>query len=105
MRTVRRPANRAAAARLVAAAGALFLMGALAMAALLAPEQSLAQLIMSINAPFLTALDHANRSGSALWVWSHLAVPVLIRPAWMLPTMLGIVLVGIAAQLAWGRHR
>jgi hypothetical protein len=92
-------------AKVVAGFGALSLVAAFAMAMLLRPFMSLGQLIMSIDQPFLTALDQTPRTGGALWIWSHLAVPVLLRPAWMMPTMLGIVLVGLAAQLAWGRKR
>ena len=105
MRTVRRIAGRSVAAKVMAALGAVCLVGAFAMATLMQPLLSLAQLVMMFNEPFITALDRTQRSGTGSWIWSHLAVPVLIRPAWMMPTMLGVVLVGVAAQLAWGSRR
>ena len=97
--------GRAVAAKIMAAFGALFLVGSFAMATLLRPLMSLGQLIMSIDQPLLMSLDQAPRTGVSLWLWGHIAVPLLLRPAWMLPTMLGVVLVGLAAQLAWGKRR
>ena len=93
------------AAKILAAFGAVSLVASFAMATLLRPFMSLGQVIMSIDQPLLTALDQAPRVGVSLWLWSHVAVPVLLRPAWMPSTMLGIVLIGLAAQLAWGRRR
>jgi hypothetical protein len=89
----------------MAALGAASLVVSFALAIILRPLMSLGQLIMSIDQPFLMALDAAPRSGANLWLWGHIAVPLLVRPAWMLPTMLGIILIGGAAQLAWGRRR
>lgn len=96
---------RSFAAKIAAALGAVSLVAGFAMATLLRSFMSLGQVIMSIDQPFMQALDQAPRSGVSLWVWSHMAVPLLLRPSWMLPTMLGIVLVGLAAQLAWGKRR
>lgn len=97
--------GRAFAAKILAAVGAISLVASFALATLLRPFMSLGQLIMSIDQPFLTALNQAPRTGGSLWFWSHIAVPLLLRPSWMLPTMLGIVLIGLAAQLAWGKRR
>lgn len=93
------------AAKILAAFGAVFLVTSFGMATLLRPFMSLGQMIMSIDQPFLMALDQAPRTGTNLWLWGHIAVPLLLRPAWMLPTMLGIVFIGLAAQLAWGKRR
>jgi hypothetical protein len=105
VRTVRRPAGRTVAAKVTAGIGAAFLIAAVAMASLLEPLQSLGQLLTRLDQPLLESMDRMQRSGMSLWIWSHLAVPVLTRPAWMLPTMFGVVLVGAAAQLAWGNRR
>lgn len=89
----------------MAAIGALSLVASFALATLLRPFLSLGQLIMSIDQSMLQALDRAERTGASLWLWGNVAVPLLLRPAWMLPAMIGIVCVGAAAQLAWGKRR
>ena len=89
----------------MAAIGALSLVASFGMATLLRPFLSLGQMIMSIDQPMLMAWDQAERTGANHWIWGHLAVPLLLRPAWMLPTMFGIICVGAAAQLAWGKRR
>jgi hypothetical protein len=104
VRTAHRADGRNVVAKIMAAIGALSLVGAFALATLLRPFLSLGQLIMSIDQTMLLALDKAERAGVSLWLWGHIAVPVLLRPSWMLPTMLGIVCVGAAAQLAWGKR-
>lgn len=105
MRTARRPAGRAVVAKVLAAAGALSLVTAFALAALLQPFTSLGQVLMKLDQSLLVSLDRAERTGTGLWLWTHAALPLLMRPAWMLPVMLGIIFVGAAAQLAWGSRR
>lgn len=105
MRTVHQAGRRNIAAKIMAAIGALSLVASFAMATLLRPFLSLGQLIMSIDQPILLAWDHAERTGVSLWLWGNIVVPLLLRPSWLIPTMLGIVCVGAAAQLAWGNRR
>jgi hypothetical protein len=92
-------------AKLVAAAGAVSLVLAFAVASLLNPFLSLAGLLTMEWPGWMADVGHANRSGARLWLWDNVALPLLLRPAWLLPAMLGIILVGLAAQLAWGRRR
>ena len=35
------------------------------------------------------------------WVWTEMAVPLLARPAWLLPASLGIVFAGLSLSLAY----
>ena len=105
MRTIRSTESRAIAAKITAAMGAAFLVSAFAMAMVLRPLLSLGQLLNSLDHTTVLAWEKAQRSGVSLWLWVHVAMPLLVRPAWMLPTMLGVVLTGLAAQLAWGKRR
>ncbi len=105
MRTAHRADGRRIAAKIMAATGALALVASFAMATLLRPFMSLGQLLTSIDQPLLMAWDKAERSGVSLWLWGNVAVPLLLRPAWLMPAMLGIVCVGAAAHLAWGQRR
>ncbi len=35
------------------------------------------------------------------WVWTEMVVPLLVRPAWLLPASLGIVFAGLSLSLAY----
>lgn len=89
----------------MAAAGAVTLVLAFAIASLLSPLLSLSQLLAMKAPEWVAAIGHAKRNGASLWLWDNIAVPLLVRPAWLIPTMLGIIFVGVAAQLAWGARR
>jgi hypothetical protein len=98
--------GRAIAAKVTAALGAVFLVGAFALATLLRPFFSLAELVMTMTDPLmLQRIDTSHRGPVAQWAWTTLALPLLLRPSWMLPVMLGVVFVGVAATLAWGKRR
>lgn len=105
MRAVRRPARRSIAARAAASAGVFFLLAGFAVGTLLQPLTTLGQALERLNPISFSSLQQAQRAGVWLWLWNNGAIPLLLRPAWMLPTMLGLVLIGTAAQLAWGNRR
>jgi hypothetical protein len=105
LRTARSADGRNVAAKLAAATGALSLVLAFAIASLMNPFLSLAQLLTTQAPLWMASVAHAEHTGVALWLWDYVALPLLLRPAWMIPTMLGVVLVGLAAQLAWGSRR
>ncbi len=106
MRTIRRVGSRALGAKVTAALGAVCLVSAFALATLLRPFFSLAELIMMMTDPLmLQRIDDTQRGPVAQWAWTNVALPLLLRPTWMIPMMLGVVFVGIAATLAWGKRR
>lgn len=100
-----RVAVRMRAAKVAAALGVACLVSAFALASLLDPLASLAQAIMRVNGTLLQTIDQAPHSPAIQWAWTNLAVPLLLRPCWMLPVMAGLVLVGVAATLVWGDRR
>jgi hypothetical protein len=34
------------------------------------------------------------------WVWVHLTVPLLVRPAWLVPACAGLIAAGLSMTLA-----
>ncbi len=97
-----RMSARMVAAKLFAALGALCLVASFALASLMRPRVTLADMLTMMGHDVLTAWNQAQRSGAAAWMWQHAVLPLMVRPAWLLPTSLGLVFVGAAATFAWG---
>jgi hypothetical protein len=93
------------AAKVMAALGAVFLVAGFALASLLQPFTSLAQLAAMLDDKWMLALDHAERSGVARWLWVNVEVPVLLRPCWLLPITIGLICVGFAVSFALSDRR
>ena len=91
--------------KIMAACGAFFLVVSFALAVLQPPFQSLASLIITLDPAALPVIDATPTGRLARYLWEQVVIPVLIRPDWMLPTMLGLVCVGIAAQLTWNKPK
>lgn len=78
----------------------MLLVAAFAIATIEPPDMPLGSLLYSINAAFLNALQAGIQRHVAPWLWDHVAVPILIRPAWLLPAAGGILCAGWATSLA-----
>ncbi len=96
--------RRALAAKLFAAAGALFLVASLAVASLMKPWATLAELALTLDHNFVLVWDRAEHSQATTWMWLHVVMPLMLRPAWLLPTAAGLVCVGAATTFAWGQQ-
>jgi hypothetical protein len=83
--------------------GAFFLVLAFALAALMSPFQTLAELLLIARPGWLDWLNQPTPSGIAGAIWTNIVMPVLVRPDWLLPMMIGLICVGIAVQITWGR--
>lgn len=86
-------------ARVLAVMAAVALVGAFALATMLPPTTSLADLVGMLDNRTLLALPQIVRGHAPEWVWEWLVLPVLIRPVWLPPTALGVVLGGLAITL------
>ncbi len=86
-------------ARTFAVLAAVFLVAAVALAALLSPEMPLGEALQ------MTGSDIVGRwrELSSVWSWQWLSVPVLSRPVWLLPAAIGLVCAGFAASFNLGR--
>lgn len=88
------------AARILAIISAVFVVAAFALAIMLPPELPLSQAIAIVNHGWLVAFQEAVRHHVSEWAWMNLAVPLLLRPAWLLPIALGLVTAGMAVTLS-----
>ncbi len=86
-------------ARALAVLSAASLVGAFTLATLLTPFESLAELLSDWDHPWLVWLTNTSEAELPRWLWRDVMVPVLLRPAWLLPTGVGLVLLGFAITL------
>lgn len=88
------------AARILAVISAGFVVLAFALAILLPPEMPLIQAIAVLGHGSLIWFQDAVRAGVPDWAWTNLAVPLLLRPVWLLPAALALVTGGAAVTLS-----
>ena len=86
-------------ARILAVLAAASLVAAFALAALLPPALTLAQLIAMFDAELLYGMHEFAVAHGGGWLWGHLMMPLLLRPCWLLPTGVGLVFAGGAMTL------
>ena len=82
------------ASRIFAVLAAVFLVAAVAIFALTPLGLTLGQALLQLDR---TALDWT-RANIAPWVWNNLALPLLLRPLWLVPACLGLVCAGVAGS-------
>ena len=88
------------ASRILAVLAALLMVGAVALAMLGPPSVPLGQLLFMIDHDLMDALHAAISTHLGGWIWERLMVPVLVRPAWLVPAALGLVCGGVAVSLS-----
>jgi hypothetical protein len=91
------------AQRTLAIIAAIFLVGAVALATLGPPGVPLGQTLILIDHDLLHAIQAFVETHLARWFWGYLLVPLLLRPAWLLPAAIGIICAGLSITLA-SRH-
>ena len=77
---------------------AAFLVGAVALAALMPRSMTLSRGISTLNG----SVEPWLRAHSPVWLQIWVEVPMLSRPIWLLPTVLGLVCAGVAASATLG---
>jgi hypothetical protein len=87
------------AARILAVLAAASLVAAFALATLLPPPLTLAQLIAMFDARLLYDVHEFVVAHGFGWGWAHLLMPLLLRPCWLVPTGFGLVFAGGAMTL------
>ena len=78
----------------------MLLVAAFAIATLEPPDMPLGSLLYSADANLLNLLQAGIQRHLTPWLWDRVMVPVLIRPAWLLPAAAGLRCAGGAATLA-----
>ncbi|HWA79727.1 MAG TPA: hypothetical protein VG848_05375 [Acetobacteraceae bacterium] len=86
--------------RALAICAAALMVAAFALATLEPPDMPLGSFLYSVDAGFLNFLQAEIQHHLAPWLWDKVVVPVLMRPAWLLPVAVGIVCAGAATSLA-----
>lgn len=82
---------------------AVFLVGAIAIAILAPPGAALGQVLYDLDRGLLNMAQAGVQRHLAPWIWDSLILPVLVRPAWLVPACLGVIFAGGAATLAGSR--
>jgi len=85
--------------RVLAVLAAISLVAAFALATLLPPPLTLAQLIAMFDARRLYSVHEFVVAHGSGWIWGHLVMPLLLRPCWLVPTSLGLVFAGGAMTI------
>lgn len=67
--------------------------------AVLGPGMSLGEVLLATDDTSLAALQDFARAWLPDGTWLHVAVPLLIRPAWLVPVGCGLVCGGVALNL------
>jgi hypothetical protein len=87
--------------RVFAVLAALFLVAAVALGSILPADEPLSQIIADADSTTLPALQGFLLQHIGAWAWQNAAVPLLVRPTWLLPLALGILCVGAVTTLNW----
>ena len=85
--------------RLLTVLAATALIAAFALATMLPPLTSVADLVGMLDNRTLVALPGVIRAHVPDWAWRWAVLPVLLRPVWLLPAAVGVVLGGVVITL------
>jgi hypothetical protein len=86
--------------RILAVIAAILLVGSVALATLGPPDWPLGQVLLMLDHDLTEALRSGVEQHLSSWIWSDLVVPLLIRPAWLIPAALGLICAGAAFSAA-----
>jgi hypothetical protein len=86
--------------RILAVISAVLLVGAVALATLGPPSVPLGQVLLMLDHDLTDALRSGIEQHLSAWMWSDVVVPVLVRPAWLVPAALGLICAGAAFSVA-----
>ena len=86
--------------RILAVLSAALLVGAVALAMLGPPEVPLGQVLFMINHDLMEAVHGFIGTHLASWLWDYVLVPLLVRPAWLVPAAFGLICGGVSLSLS-----
>ena len=87
-------------AKIFAVLAAVFLVGAVAVATLGPEDMTLGDGLFALDRLSLAGVERFVRLHLSDWVWDHPLKALLLRPIWLLPASLGIILAGASATAA-----
>jgi hypothetical protein len=88
--------------RILAVLAALLLVGAVALAMLAPPDLPLGRALFLLDHDLPRALHGSIKAHFASWMWDDMVLPLLLRPAWLIPASIGLICAG--ASLTLGSH-
>ncbi len=88
------------AQRIFAVLAAMLLVGAVALAMLGPPSVPLGQALFMIDHDLMNALHSGIEQHVSAWLWESVAMPLMVRPAWLLPAALGLICGGVSLTLS-----
>jgi hypothetical protein len=86
--------------RVLAVLAAMLLVGAVALAMLGPPEVPLGQVLFLVDHDLMNGVHSFIGTHMAGWLWDYLIVPLMLRPAWLVPAALGLICAGMSLTLA-----
>ncbi len=91
------------AARILAVISAMCFVLAFTLALMLAPETTLGEAFAILHLDWVAAVHDVAHESLSEWIWMNMAMPVLMRPVWLLPIGLALVAAGASVTVA-SRH-
>jgi hypothetical protein len=88
------------AQRILAVLAAALLVGAVALAMLGPPAVPLGQMLFMLDHDLMEVVHRFFGTYLANWLWDYLVVPMLLRPAWLVPAGLGLICGGVSLSLS-----
>ncbi len=86
--------------RILAVLAATLLVAAFTIATVFPPDMPLSAGLAMLDSGLVGRLQNLANVHLSPWIWPHLATPLLIRPAWLLPACFGVVIAGAATSVA-----
>jgi len=78
----------------------MLLVGAVALAMLGPPGVPLGQALFMVDHDLMEAVHTFIGTHLATWLWDYLVVPLMLRPAWLVPAALGLLCGGMSLSLS-----
>ncbi len=88
------------AAKILAVLSATLLVGAVAIGTLGPQEMTLGDALTALDHLRFAAVEAYFRTNISSWVWEHPVQSLLVRPPWLLPAAIGVLLGGVAMTTA-----
>jgi hypothetical protein len=88
------------AQRTLAVLSAILLVGAVALATLGPGTITLGRALFDLGPDVPEGVHGWIERTLGTWAWTELALPLLVRPAWLLPASLGLICVGLSFSVS-----
>ncbi len=91
--------------RILAVLAAVLLVGAVALAMLGPAGMPLGAALFMLNHDLMATFQGSIEAHFDHWMWDDVMVPILARPAWLLPASIGLIVAGVSLTLSNNSQR